>query len=66
MKAHIELLMMDLKAHASTTEIHYSHDNQEEIAVVTKGQAYVELEGTEYFLMKEMWYAFHQMLNTDS
>lgn len=50
MKAHIELLLMDLNAHASTTESHYSHDNQEEIAVVMKGQAYVELEGTEYFL----------------
>lgn len=50
MKAPIELLIMDLKAHASTTESHYSHGNQEEIAVVMKGQAYVELEGTEYFL----------------
>lgn len=50
MKAHIEILIMDLKAHASTTESHYSHENQEEIAVVMKGQAYVELEGTEYFL----------------
>lgn len=26
MKAHIELLMMDLNAHASTTESHYSHN----------------------------------------
>ncbi|SFM74305.1 Cupin domain-containing protein [Psychrobacillus psychrodurans] len=50
MKAHIELLLMDLNGHASTTESHYSHDTQEEIAVVMKGQAYVELEGTEYFL----------------
>jgi len=50
MKAHIELLMMDLNANTATTESHYSHDDKEEIAVVMKGQAYVELEGTEYFL----------------
>ena len=50
MKAHIELLMMDLKANASTTEGHYSHLDKEEIAVVMRGEAYVELEGTEYFL----------------
>ncbi len=50
MKAHIELLMMDLNAHASTTESHYSHMDKEEIAVVMKGEAYVELEGVEYFL----------------
>ncbi|TQR21720.1 helix-turn-helix domain-containing protein [Psychrobacillus vulpis] len=50
MKAHIELLMMDLNAHACTTESHYSHDNKEEIAVVMRGEAYVELEGIEYFL----------------
>ncbi|WP_083837906.1 helix-turn-helix domain-containing protein [Acetobacterium woodii] len=50
MKAHIELLMMDLNAHANTTESHYSHRDKEEIAVVMKGEAYVELEGIEYFL----------------
>ena len=50
MKAHIELLMMDLNAHANTTESHYSHSNKEEIAVVMKGQVFVELERTEYFL----------------
>ena len=50
MKAHIELLMMDLNANASTTEGHYSHLDKEEIAVVMRGEAYVELEGTEYFL----------------
>lgn len=50
MKAHIELLMMELNAHVNTTESHYSHDDKEEIAVVMKGQAYVELEGSEYFL----------------
>ncbi|WP_432356030.1 helix-turn-helix domain-containing protein [Sporosarcina sp. A2] len=50
MKARIELLIMDLNAQASTTESHFSHDDKEEIAVVMKGQAYVELEGTEYLL----------------
>jgi len=50
MKAHIELLMMDLNAHANTTKSHYSHSSKEEIAVVMQGQAYVELEGTEYLL----------------
>ncbi|MHB8061626.1 MAG: helix-turn-helix domain-containing protein [Ruminiclostridium sp.] len=50
MKAHIELLMMDLNANASTTESYYSHTDKEEIAVVMKGEAYVELEGAEYFL----------------
>ncbi|WCN36176.1 helix-turn-helix transcriptional regulator [Aneurinibacillus uraniidurans] len=50
MKAHIKLLLMDLHANASTTESYYSHDDQEEIAVIMKGQAYVELEGTEYCL----------------
>ncbi|WP_252232357.1 helix-turn-helix transcriptional regulator [Clostridium sp. ZBS15] len=50
MKAHIELLMMDLNSHSSTTESHYSHIDKEEIAVVMKGQVYVELEGIEYFL----------------
>lgn len=50
MKARIELLIMDLNANATTTESHFSHDAKEEIAVVMKGQAYVELEGTEYFL----------------
>lgn len=50
MKARIELLIMDLNAHASTTESHFSHEDKEEIAVVMKGQAYVELEGTEYLL----------------
>lgn len=50
MKARIELLIMDLNAHSSTTGSHFSHDDKEEIAVVMKGQAYVELEGTEYLL----------------
>lgn len=50
MKAHIELLMMDLNARASTTESYYSHAAKEEIAVVMKGTAYVELEGVEYLL----------------
>nr|WP_312577158.1 XRE family transcriptional regulator [Sedimentibacter sp.] len=50
MKAHIELLMMDLNEHASTTESYYSHSSKEEIAVVMKGQVFVELERLEYFL----------------
>lgn len=50
MKAHIELLMMDLNAFASTTESHYSHTDKEEIAVVMKGDTFVELEGTEFLL----------------
>lgn len=50
MKARIELLMMDLNAHSSTTESYYSHTDKEEIAVVMKGEAYVELEGVEHFL----------------
>ncbi|WP_207736165.1 helix-turn-helix domain-containing protein [Fusibacter ferrireducens] len=50
MKAHIELLMMDLNAHANTTESHYAHMDKEEISVVMKGQVYVELEGAQYFL----------------
>nr|EJQ78107.1 hypothetical protein IGC_03119 [Bacillus cereus HuA4-10] len=50
MKARIEMLMMDLNRHANTTESHYSHEDKEEIAVVMKGEVYVELEGNEYFL----------------
>ncbi|MBW6410659.1 helix-turn-helix domain-containing protein [Clostridium weizhouense] len=50
MKAHIELLMMDLNPHSSTIESHYLHIDKEEIAVVMKGKVYVELEGIEYFL----------------
>ncbi|AIW85242.1 MULTISPECIES: helix-turn-helix domain-containing protein [Bacillus cereus group] len=50
MKARIEMLMMDLNGYANTTESHYSHEDKEEIAVVMKGEVYVELEGNEYFL----------------
>ncbi|QHI74046.1 helix-turn-helix domain-containing protein [Aminipila terrae] len=50
MNANIELLMMDLNAHASTTEGYYSHTDKEEIAVVMGKEVYVELEGVEYFL----------------
>lgn len=50
MKARIEMLMMDLNKQANTTESHYSHEDKEEIAVVMKGEVYVELEGKEYFL----------------
>jgi len=50
MKAHIELLMMDLNAYVSTTESYYTHTDKEEIAVVMKGETYIELCGQEYFL----------------
>ncbi|QWG28169.1 XRE family transcriptional regulator [Bacillus mycoides] len=50
MKARIEMLMMDLNGYANTTESHYSHEDKEEIAVVMKGEVYVELAGNEYFL----------------
>lgn len=50
MKANIEILIMDLNAHSSTTESHYSHSNKEEIAVIMNGEVYVELEGKEYIL----------------
>ena len=49
MKARIEMLMMDLNKQANTTESHYSHEDKEEIAVIMKGEVYVELEGKEYF-----------------
>ena len=49
MKARIEMLMMDLNKQANTTESHYSHEDKEEIAVIMKGEVYVELE-KEYFL----------------
>lgn len=49
MKARIEMLMMDLNKRANTTESHYSREDKEEIAVIMKGEVYVELEGKEYF-----------------
>lgn len=50
MKARIEMLMMDLNPHSSTTESHYTHREKEEIAVVMTGRVSVELEGREYQL----------------
>ncbi|MEB8756686.1 cupin domain-containing protein, partial [Bacillus cereus] len=50
MKARIEMLLMDLNKQATTAESHYSHADKEEIAVIMKGEVYVELEGKEYFL----------------
>ena len=50
MKAHIDLLMMELKAHGSTTQSEYSHSDKEELAVIMKGEAAVVLEGEEYLL----------------
>lgn len=52
MKAHIKLLMMDLKAHAATTDTYYEHKEKEEIAVVMERTVSVELEGKEYPLKK--------------
>ena len=49
MKARIEMLMMDLNKQANTTESHYSHEDKEEIAVIMKGEVYVELEGKNIF-----------------
>ncbi len=50
MKTYIKLLMMELNPHTSTTDSHYVHSDKEEIAVITKGQAVVVLEGNEYIL----------------
>lgn len=52
MKAHIKLLMMDLKADSVTTHSYYQHENEEEIAVVMEGEVYVELEGKQYELFE--------------
>lgn len=52
MKARIEMLMMDLNKQANTTENHYSHEDKEEIAVVMKGEVYVELEAQRVFLRR--------------
>ncbi|WP_155590872.1 XRE family transcriptional regulator [Lysinibacillus cavernae] len=52
MKARIDMLMMELNPHAVTTESHYCHNDKEEIAVMMKGQGYVELEGEEYELLE--------------
>ena len=49
MKARIEMLMMDLNKRANTTESHYSHEDKEEIAVIMKGEVYVELEEKNIF-----------------
>lgn len=50
MKTNIEMLMMDLLPHAQTTEGYYVHHKKEELAVVMNGEAYVVLDGEEYFL----------------
>lgn len=49
MKARIEMLMMDLNKQANTTESHYSHEDKEEIAVIMKGEVYVELREKNIF-----------------
>lgn len=52
MNAHIEVLMMDLKGHSTTTESHYSHSAKEELAVVMSGTVDVELSGQKYELFE--------------
>ncbi len=48
MKAHIEVLMMDIKGNSKTTESHYSHSDKEELAVVMSGELSVDLNGSLY------------------
>ncbi len=50
MKAHIQILSMDLNPHSKTTTSHYVHDQHEELALVLQGKVYVELEGEESLL----------------
>lgn len=48
MKAHIEVLMMDIKGHSKTTDSHYTHTSKEELAVIMKGNIDVELNKKIY------------------
>lgn len=50
MKAHIEVLMMDIKSYSKTTETHYSHSEKEELAVIMSGELSVDLNGNMYAL----------------
>lgn len=50
MKAHIEVLMMDIKGNSNTTDSHYSHESKEELAVVMNGKIKVELNNKIYDL----------------
>lgn len=50
MKAHIELLMMELKPHGATTKGHYCHSDKEELAVIMKGEAVVVLDQDQFAL----------------
>jgi len=50
MKAPIEVLMMDINGHSSTTKSHYSHTEKEELAVIMNGNMNVELSGNIYNL----------------
>lgn len=50
MKAHIEVLMMDIKGNSKTTDSYYSHSEKEEIAVVMNGDIIVELNNKIYKL----------------
>jgi len=48
MKAHIEVLMMDIKSNSKTTDTHYSHSDKEEIAVIMSGELDIDLDGKIY------------------
>lgn len=50
MKAHIEVLMMDINGNSSTTESHYSHTAKEELGVIMNGDVSVELNSKIYEL----------------
>ena len=50
MKTHIKTLMMELNPHASTTAKEYIHSDQEEVAVVTKGEVTALLDGQAFTL----------------
>lgn len=50
MKAHIEVLMMDIKGNSKTTDSHYSHESKEELAVVMSGKINIELNSKIYEL----------------
>ncbi len=50
MKAHIQVLMMDINGNSNTTESHYVHVEKEELAVVMNGNIDVQLSGKIYSL----------------
>lgn len=50
LKAHIQILMMDLNSNSKTSENYYSHSDKEEIAIIMKGKISIELEKNIYSL----------------